>query len=252
MDEREVLSRASAGYRRACSHSRTRCEASFPLAFACRGARASRGEPCAAANLGAIAGRPWSLPDFASALCRHRARPGGFRGGGAAGLERDSRTEMGGAVPAGVWYRHHRRNDVDHQHHRASLLFRGLPVRLAEPQPRHRVRSVESGLWAICLLSDRIRRRFLHEPPNLEAELRSQPAHRLSSQKHDWPPTRRLGFWGVNRNCPHPPLFCMCGRERAYDEAILYVWQPKELRAYFSDVWQRKDRKDLALNVARL
>ncbi len=41
----------------------------------------------------------------------------------------------------------------------------------------------------------------------------------------------------------------MCGRERTYDEAILYVWQPKELRAYFSDVWQRKD---LALNVARL
>src|ERR1700745_2373993 len=39
--------------------------------------------------------------------------------------------------------------------------------------------------------------------------------------------------------CPHhPPFFRMCGRERTCGRAILYLWQPKELRARFLYVWQ--------------
>jgi len=38
----------------------------------------------------------------------------------------------------------------------------------------------------------------------------------------------------------------MCGRGKDLLGAILYVWQPKELRAHFRDVRQRKD---LGLNL---
>jgi hypothetical protein len=56
----------------------------------------------------------------------------------------------------------------------------------------------------------------------------------------------RLGVgWGT------PPVFWMCGRERSYEEGILYVWQRKDLQmakneifAHFSDVWQGKELAD--------
>jgi hypothetical protein len=50
---------------------------------------------------------------------------------------------------------------------------------------------------------------------------------------------------------PTPPVFWMCGRERSYEEGILYVWQRKDLQvakngvlADFSDVWQGKGLAD--------
>jgi hypothetical protein len=43
----------------------------------------------------------------------------------------------------------------------------------------------------------------------------------------------------------------MCGREKSYEEGILYVWQRKDLQgakngilARFADVWQRKELAD--------
>jgi hypothetical protein len=40
---------------------------------------------------------------------------------------------------------------------------------------------------------------------------------------------------------PTPMFFCMCGRQKTYKQAFLYVWQRKELQTHFSYVWQAKE-----------
>jgi hypothetical protein len=44
----------------------------------------------------------------------------------------------------------------------------------------------------------------------------------------------------VNRLGGTPPFSRMCGKQRTLSPMILEVWQVKELRVCFSEVWQRK------------
>ena len=100
-----------------------------------------------------------------------RAWLGRFRRCGSAGVEHDSRSEMGGSLLADLRHRHHRWNDADYRRTRAAVFLHRLQMPVADSRTRGGIRSAQPGLRTLRLLPDRVYRRPVHQPSQLGTQL---------------------------------------------------------------------------------
>src|SRR5713101_4768153 len=171
MVEREVCSRASTAFGRACSCPRARRARALSPPHARARRRTSWGGPHASALAARFVRMAGSVSIAAATADRNRARPGGLRHSSAAGSGHDPRTPLGSTLLTGVRRGDNRGDDADYCGDCTSLLIRGLQIRVAQSQPGDWIGLAEPRLRAIRLLPYRNCERPVHQPPELGATL---------------------------------------------------------------------------------
>src|SRR5208283_1501615 len=115
--------------------------------------------------------KPGNVSLAASVADWHRARVGRLGSGRAAGVEHHPRPTMGRLLPADFWPGDDCGHDADYRGDVAALFLRGNPLCVVESRAGYRLRPVELGFRTLCGLPDRHRRRPLHQPPDVVAEV---------------------------------------------------------------------------------